>query len=186
MTTDILERLVDWNNLAHVSLRIEARDEILSLRHQVDEYKAGMLSAISERGKTIDERDEARAAVKRLTEALDDLLPDPTVREIMAGPDTTPTTAAGDVGHKSPTSWMPIETAPKDGTLVYLIALDKDGICEVASPGAMRWSHTQRNGLFPGIVGMWVSPEADFTWQTSDGYGPTHWMPLPEPPKESE
>ena len=62
--------------------------------------------------------------------------------------------------------WQPIETAPKGGTYILLFGM-----------------HT-RSALSVMIVARW---DGD-TWQSSDdGYGayiePTHWMPLPEPPK---
>ncbi len=45
---------------------------------------------------------------------------------------------------------------------------------------AMRWDHTQQNGLFPGEVGMWVTSDGAITWNDSMGGGPTHWQPLPK------
>jgi hypothetical protein len=58
--------------------------------------------------------------------------------------------------------WQPIETAPKDGSLVLGFG-----------------PHEQRRTYIEAIQhyrGKWT-----ITWM--DGYGePTHWMPLPEPP----
>ena len=40
----------------------------------------------------------------------------------------------------------------------------------------MQWGHIQRNGLFPDVVGIWVSPGGSVTWNESDPYGaPNHW-----------
>ncbi|GGP00871.1 hypothetical protein [Stakelama pacifica] len=63
----------------------------------------------------------------------------------------------------------PIETAPKDGTTIWVG--DED-----AGVFWMRWGHIQKNGLFPGQVGMWVAPGGEFTWNDSDGFGPTWWL----------
>ena len=66
--------------------------------------------------------------------------------------------------------WQPIATAPKDGTLVDLW-LDK--------------GDTRR------ITGCYWS-ESGLCWTDGDRYylkgrvQPTHWMPLPEPPKEDK
>ena len=63
--------------------------------------------------------------------------------------------------------WQPIETAPKDGTKI--IVFDHyDGV--VIARWRMRW------------------PESGYEWIEATGeeyenYRPTHWMPLPEPPK---
>jgi hypothetical protein len=74
-------------------------------------------------------------------------------------------------------SWQPIETAPKDGTIVVLTRFaDNNALDQFA----MQWAHIQRNGLFPGKVGMWTAPNGSFTWNDDDPlYAPTHWMPSP-------
>jgi hypothetical protein len=59
--------------------------------------------------------------------------------------------------------WQPIETAPKDGTVVLLW----DG--EYVTQG----TH---------FGGMWLPHgECDFA---GPNWLPTHWMPLPEPPRD--
>jgi len=64
--------------------------------------------------------------------------------------------------------WQPIETAPRDGTRVLL---SKVGSTEVVS------------GYWNGIryedipVDEWLTAPGGWRRQ------PTHWMPLPEPPK---
>ena len=69
-------------------------------------------------------------------------------------------------------AWQPIETAPKDGTEIVLF-------------GDARWPR----GIVPtypdlkGVVG--VGHYAGGIWQFMSRIGePTHWMPLPHPPKE--
>lgn len=70
--------------------------------------------------------------------------------------------------------WSGIESALKDGTIILLTAFEDDG--EPFEIHAMRWAHIQRNGLFPGTVGMWTHPSGSYTWN-DDGHGggPTHW-----------
>lgn len=65
--------------------------------------------------------------------------------------------------------WQPIETAPKDGTRVLL-----------AAPG-----HLTMIGSFEA----WKTIHAAGPWWWSNGSmitpDPTHWQPLPAPPKET-
>lgn len=67
--------------------------------------------------------------------------------------------------------WQPIETAPKDGTRILtckIIAGEKRILC----PAVNEWNDPSRTGL--GSLGWWASTALT---------DPTHWMPLPGPPK---
>lgn len=72
--------------------------------------------------------------------------------------------------------WQPIDSAPRDGTIIELTWMDNGRPQEIYQ---MRWSPTQRNAFFaPGVVGMWVVPDGSMTWTESDSNGaPTHWRP---------
>jgi hypothetical protein len=69
--------------------------------------------------------------------------------------------------------WQPIETAPKRGGFERLL-LRFDGY----------FFDPSQKGIavgFWGSRGGWV---VDCIWASSDAHhAPTHWMPLPEPPK---
>ena len=69
-------------------------------------------------------------------------------------------------------SWQPIETAPRDGTLI--LGLYTYG---TANPdyGIIRWTATFEDG---GVVGWWTDQFCDEAWNE-----PQLWQPLPEPPK---
>ena len=65
--------------------------------------------------------------------------------------------------------WQPIETAPKNGEWVLLY-----------------FPHYAKSS-----VGKWRSPSPEYYqhWCIEGGvtpYDPTHWMPLPQPPKEEQ
>lgn len=69
--------------------------------------------------------------------------------------------------------WQPIETAPKDGT----------GFLGwwphwTAFPVRIWWQNNQ----------WYMAEDHPATWHDGmpRGHGPTHWMPLPEPPKEEK
>jgi len=63
--------------------------------------------------------------------------------------------------------WKPISTAPKDGSYVILYVPDEDSELTIAC-----WIY--------GDWRSWVWSED--CWQNV--LNPTHWMPLPEPPKK--
>lgn len=74
-----------------------------------------------------------------------------------------------------PEDWQDIATAPRDGTVIEITALEPDGTPFEIWP--CQWGHIQRNELFaPGMVGMWMLPDGSATWREGDG-GPTHWRP---------
>lgn len=66
-------------------------------------------------------------------------------------------------------SWQPIETAPKDGTDILVNAPQVDSGVTIAFFKDGYWRLTYDGARF----GVHVSD-------------PTHWMPLPEPPKDSQ
>lgn len=63
--------------------------------------------------------------------------------------------------------WRPIETAPKDGSLILGYFAD----------GETAWH-------FDRLVCRWISDLEMWSAKGVSGLQPTHWQPLPEPPKE--
>jgi hypothetical protein len=78
--------------------------------------------------------------------------------------------------------WQPIETAPKDGSRILLW----DDNLKIAVSGNWHVEPTMDNpsdGYTP-VWAWWVSDwDILDMWEDST---PTHWMPLFEPPKESD
>ena len=71
-------------------------------------------------------------------------------------------------------NWQPIETAPKDGT--FIIAASPSGYTTTAMRAEIcGWSKRKQT---------WINHAGDRF--TDGGDLPTHWMPLPEPPKDGE
>ena len=64
---------------------------------------------------------------------------------------------------KAENEWQPIETAPKDGTVVF-VSLHDSNIPQPARFAEGSWEHAWDGYEFSG-------------WD-----GPTHWMPLPKQP----
>ena len=64
--------------------------------------------------------------------------------------------------------WLPIETAPKDGTRIILVGESKKVWCDC------RWEKMTR------VPDRWISFVGPVPFK------PTHWMPIPEAPKFNE
>jgi hypothetical protein len=89
-------------------------------------------------------------------------------------------------------TWERIETAPKDGTriLLALLAVDKPG----EPPSwfiSLGWWDPEFDGEWSDEVGdivyrgAWTDGGvASWAYEEHRELGPTHWMPLPEPPIE--
>ncbi len=76
--------------------------------------------------------------------------------------------------------WQPIETAPKDGTIILL--------AETNFQNETSWDRYSNID-----IGAWEEKlpgappdETEFWWASNYGRveNPTHWMPLPAPPQE--
>ena len=88
--------------------------------------------------------------------------------ERLGNPDLDPPRCKGcdqafDAGReRSQVEWKPIETAPKDGT--HVLVMTKDRIVQIAycGDGEFWWRAFEHGQIYPQ---------------------PTHWMPLPDPPK---
>lgn len=84
------------------------------------------------------------------------------------------------------TKWKPFETAPKDGSeVLYFDKMDGSiGIAKFWTPEIADDICCGDEDMFDDLVNTW-----DFyNWHgDSESYGdddgPTHWMPLPKPPK---
>jgi hypothetical protein len=87
------------------------------------------------------------------------------------------------------TEWMPIESAPKDGTEVLVFRLD----CRctaIAHVAFYRSEEEWGDHLLHDweskeeYVGWWSYVRNSISQEKLDGvYAPTHWMPLPGDPK---
>ena len=77
--------------------------------------------------------------------------------------------------------WQPIETAPKDGTLVLLWGIWSGEVSGIYNEKEMHLGYYY-------VSEFQSLEEKGFNWTVTGGdmYGcrmnPTHWMPLPKPP----
>lgn len=83
--------------------------------------------------------------------------------------------------------WLPIETAPKDGTWI-LIGGSARQPQEYDPPNYDLGYHEYGSRSLMMFVGHWADGKytSKFTDQWDDYYGPecpTHWMPLPKAPE---
>jgi len=70
--------------------------------------------------------------------------------------------------------WQPIETAPKDGT--YILVAGPSGYYSTPlRVEVCKWNNANHKD-------NWRNHSND--WFTDGGEDATHWMPLPEPPKD--
>lgn len=73
--------------------------------------------------------------------------------------------------------WQDIATAPRDGTWVLLAG------------GSINYGWC-RDDRPPAVTSQYMDGCWQFAWYDSGYYGeyetPTHWMPLPSPPREGE
>ena len=70
-------------------------------------------------------------------------------------------------------NWQPIETAPTDGSAIILGSPHGAWIGE--------WMPVYVSGYRP--ENPWFSLMLNHDHMAKKNYTPTHWMPLPEPPK---
>lgn len=74
--------------------------------------------------------------------------------------------------------WQPIETAPKDGTEILTCSFE---VTQKPDGSSLIWYDCE--------VVHWVDYEERGGWWNGDVIrypdSPTHWMPLPEPPKDA-
>jgi hypothetical protein len=70
--------------------------------------------------------------------------------------------------------WMPIASAPKDGTSILAYSPDRCGNCPEGATGVggARW-----------LNGKWCVGRLQDGRYVNTAHAPTHWQPLPPPPK---
>lgn len=76
------------------------------------------------------------------------------------------------------TDWKPIESAPKDGTEIIVMHVH----IETQIVNNAFWIEDDE---YPQDTGWWSYTLSEVSrTQLNDWQTPTHWMPLPPPPKE--
>lgn len=78
--------------------------------------------------------------------------------------------------------WMPIETAPRDGTVI-LIAGGADDQMAYQSGRYDEFMQAPTRAMWSG--GGWLIALAEACCVGIERINPTHWMPLPTPPEDT-
>lgn len=84
--------------------------------------------------------------------------------------------------------WQPIDTAPKDGTWILLLhgeTIPGVPLVEVASFAGGASAEELGYREF-AKYGAWMIWNASDNWYLVDVAEPTHWMPLPPPPRAAD
>lgn len=87
--------------------------------------------------------------------------------------------------------WLPIETAPKDGTPVLIVWLDDEGVWQQRRAWFERQFEGEGYADDEAQTTIWRQAWTDnrvasFGCEEVWEYEPTHWMPLPSPPVTQE
>lgn len=78
--------------------------------------------------------------------------------------------------------WQPIDTAPKDGTIILLAGGEDDGACYARDDGQSRFMCAPVRAMWER--GSWLIGLAEAGYVGIERINPTHWMPLPKAPGE--
>jgi hypothetical protein len=90
----------------------------------------------------------------------------------------------GQMWAKQMNSWQPIETAPRDGSRVLCWAPGWQPCLLIWKlNNRIQYAHSQKAMLDHAIEYFGDYDEWDDYDLALSGNGPTHWLPLPEPPK---
>jgi len=76
--------------------------------------------------------------------------------------------------------WMPIVTAPKDGSIVFGYFANDDGSIFMSHIMWVKGGEMVCGGNEDDVL---VGPQKWFSLLARRDVSPTHWMPLPEPPR---
>jgi hypothetical protein len=76
--------------------------------------------------------------------------------------------------------WQPIETAPKDGTLVLLAGGHDDNVNYTRDEKLIAFMQAPCRAVWTGE--SWLIGLSEACCVGTERENPTHWMPLPEPP----
>lgn len=80
--------------------------------------------------------------------------------------------------------WRTIDSAPRDGTRVLVVDSKGNIDCAKYEPDSYEYEQFVRTAK-DGNVYRTVKEECGW-WDSGISIAPTHWMPLPEPPKDAK